>query len=81
MNKTSYQWLCVPRWYLWDGGFLLLEARSLLSEPFSWTALKRALRKGEIVIEDAGHFLQLERPDVVNARILEYLHERAAARS
>lgn len=33
------------------------------------------------VVEDAGHFLQLERPDVVNARILEHLHERAAARS
>lgn len=33
------------------------------------------------VVEGAGHFLQLERPEVVNARILEYLHERAAARS
>lgn len=29
------------------------------------------------VIEDAGHFLQLERPQVVNARILEFLAERA----
>ncbi|GAA4810190.1 alpha/beta fold hydrolase [Nocardioides caeni] len=27
------------------------------------------------VIEAAGHFLQLERPDVVNARILEFLRE------
>lgn len=26
-----------------------------------------------VVVEDAGHFLQLERPDVVNARILEHL--------
>lgn len=33
------------------------------------------------VVEGAGHFLQLERPDAVNARILEHLHERAAARS
>lgn len=33
------------------------------------------------VVEGAGHFLQIERPEVVNARILEYLHERAAARS
>lgn len=31
------------------------------------------------VVEDAGHFLQLERPEVVNARILEFLRERAAA--
>ena len=25
------------------------------------------------IIEGAGHFLQVERPDVVNARILEFL--------
>ncbi len=31
------------------------------------------------VIEGAGHFLQLERPDVVNAQVLEYVHERAEA--
>jgi AraC-like DNA-binding protein len=24
LNDTSYRWLSVPRWYLWDGGFLLL---------------------------------------------------------
>lgn len=23
-NNTSYRWLSVPRWYLWDGGFLLI---------------------------------------------------------
>jgi AraC-like DNA-binding protein len=23
-NDTPYQWLSVPQWYLWDGGFLLL---------------------------------------------------------
>jgi AraC family transcriptional regulator len=23
-NEASYRWLNVPRWYLWDGGFLLL---------------------------------------------------------
>ena len=28
-------------------------------EPFSWNALKRALRKREIRIEDVGHFLGL----------------------
>ena len=25
------------------------------------------------IVDDAGHFLQLERPDVVNARILDFL--------
>ena len=28
-------------------------------EPFSWTALKRTLRRGEIAIEDVGRFLGL----------------------
>ncbi len=42
-----------------SGGYLLIDARSLLIEPFSWTALKRALRRGEVVIEDVGRFLGL----------------------
>jgi lon-related putative ATP-dependent protease len=42
-----------------NGGYLLLDARSLLTEPFSWAALKRTLRRGEIAIEDIGRFLGL----------------------
>jgi lon-related putative ATP-dependent protease len=42
-----------------NGGYLLLDARSLLMEPFSWTALKRMLRRGEIAIEDIVRFLGL----------------------
>jgi lon-related putative ATP-dependent protease len=42
-----------------NGGYLLLDARSLLMEPFSWTALKRTLRRGDIVIEDVARFLGL----------------------
>jgi predicted ATP-dependent protease len=42
-----------------NGGYLLLDARSLLLEPFSWTALKRTLRRGEIAIEDVSRFLGL----------------------
>ena len=42
-----------------NGGYLLLDARSLLLEPFSWTALKRALRQREIRIEDLGRFIGL----------------------
>jgi lon-related putative ATP-dependent protease len=42
-----------------NGGFLLLDARGLLTEPFSWTALKRTLRQGEIRIEDLGRFIGL----------------------
>lgn len=30
-NNTSYRWLSVPRWYLWDGGFLLIgQARGVV---------------------------------------------------
>lgn len=40
-----------------NGGYLLLDARSLLLEPFSWPALKRTLRRREIAIEDISRFL------------------------
>ncbi len=40
-----------------NGGYLLLDVRSLLIEPFSWSALKRILRRGEIAIEDIARFL------------------------
>ena len=40
-----------------NGGYLLLDARSVLLEPFSWAALKRMLRQGKIAIEDIGRFL------------------------
>jgi lon-related putative ATP-dependent protease len=42
-----------------NGGFLLLDVRHLLMEPFSWSALKRTLRQREIRIEDVGRFLGL----------------------
>lgn len=42
-----------------NGGYLLLDVRSLLMESFSWTALKRTLRRGDITIEDVGRFLGL----------------------
>ena len=42
-----------------NGGYLLLDARSVLTEPFSWSALKRTLRSGEIAIEDISRFLGL----------------------
>jgi lon-related putative ATP-dependent protease len=40
-----------------NGGFLLLDIRHLLTEPFSWAALKRSLQRGKIVIEDIGQLL------------------------
>lgn len=40
-----------------NGGFLLLDARQLLSEPFAWPALKRALRAGAIRIDSPAEYL------------------------
>lgn len=42
-----------------NGGTLLLDLRSLLAEPFSWTALKRALLRQQIAIEDVARFIGL----------------------
>jgi len=42
-----------------NGGYLILDADRVLSEPFAWTALKRALLAKEIRIETAGEMLSL----------------------
>ncbi len=39
-----------------SGGYLILNALDLLRQPFSWDALKRALKTSEVKIEDAGEF-------------------------
>ena len=56
---TNFQLIKAGAIHRASGGYLLLDARSLLMEPFSWTALKRTLKRGEIVIEDVGRFLGL----------------------
>lgn len=42
-----------------NGGYLLLDAIKLLSQPFSWEALKRALSTREIRIESLGQMYSL----------------------
>ena len=42
-----------------NGGYLLLDARSVLMEPFAWTALKRALKSRRIRIESAVDLMSL----------------------
>jgi lon-related putative ATP-dependent protease len=39
-----------------SGGFLILNAIDLLRQPFSWDALKRVIKTGEVTIEDPGEF-------------------------
>ncbi|MGH2536333.1 MAG: Lon protease family protein [Candidatus Promineifilaceae bacterium] len=42
-----------------NGGYLILDVHKLLSQPFAWDGLKRALRGGEIVIESPGQSYSL----------------------
>ncbi|AEB11470.1 peptidase S16 lon domain protein [Marinithermus hydrothermalis DSM 14884] len=37
-----------------NGGFLVLEAAEVLKHPHSWDALKRALKNGQVAIEEPG---------------------------
>ncbi|NNL06779.1 MAG: AAA family ATPase [Gammaproteobacteria bacterium] len=42
-----------------NGGYLLLDALKLLSQPFAWEALKRALESRKVKIESVGQFTSL----------------------
>ncbi len=42
-----------------NGGYLVVQARDLLMQVFSWEALKRALRSGKIQIESLGTAMSL----------------------
>ncbi len=42
-----------------NGGYLVLDADRVLLEPFSWSALKRALFGREVRVESLGQFLSL----------------------
>ncbi len=42
-----------------NGGYLILEARKLLTQPYAWEGLKRALTSGEVRIDSLGQMLSL----------------------
>jgi predicted ATP-dependent protease len=42
-----------------NGGYLILDARRVLVEPFAWEGLKRALRARTIRVESVGELLSL----------------------
>jgi predicted ATP-dependent protease len=42
-----------------NGGYLIADLRHLLGEPYAWEALKRALKRRQIRIEDVAGFLGL----------------------
>jgi len=45
--------------HLANGGYLLLDAYQLLTQPMAWEGLKRILRAGEIRIESLGQLMSL----------------------
>lgn len=42
-----------------NGGYLLIDARELLTQPYAWEGLKRVLRAGQIRIESLSQALSL----------------------
>ena len=42
-----------------NGGYLILDARKILSQPFAWEGLKRVLQSGEIRIESLAQLTSL----------------------
>lgn len=42
-----------------NGGYLVIDARKLLMQPFSWEALKRVLRASHIAIESPAQMMSL----------------------
>ncbi|MCY4178572.1 MAG: ATP-binding protein [Endozoicomonadaceae bacterium] len=48
---TNYSQICAGSLHRANGGFLVLEAAKLLEEPFTWEALKRALKDKQLTIE------------------------------
>ena len=42
-----------------NGGYLILDARKVLLQPYAWEALKRTMQSGEIRIESLGQMLSI----------------------
>lgn len=42
-----------------NGGYLILDARKVLLEPYAWEGLKRALRSGKLRVESLGQMLSV----------------------
>lgn len=48
---TNYRRICAGSLHRANGGYLIIDAEKLLTFPFVWDALKRALQSGRIEIE------------------------------
>lgn len=70
---TNYQRICPGSLHKANGGYLILDADKLLTYPFVWEGLKRALKAGRIEIESPFSELGINtvtlKPEVVPLNI------------
>ncbi len=57
--KTDFTQIKPGALHMANGGFLLLHAKEILTQPYAWDALKRALKTGEINIENLSQQMGL----------------------
>ena len=57
--KTDFTQIKPGSLHMANGGFLLLHAKEILTQPYAWDALKRALKTGEINIENISQQMGL----------------------
>jgi lon-related putative ATP-dependent protease len=56
---TDFTKICAGALHRANGGYLLLDAIKVLTQPFAWEALKRALESRKIKIESLGQITSL----------------------
>ncbi|HEY8034908.1 MAG TPA: ATP-binding protein [Methylobacter sp.] len=70
---TNYRRICAGSLHRANGGYLILDAEKLLTNPFVWEGLKRALQSGLIEIEspysDLGISTMTLKPEVIPLNI------------
>lgn len=57
--RTDFRMIKAGALHKANGGYLVLDVRKLLTQPYSWEGLKRAIQSKEIEIESVGQALSL----------------------
>lgn len=57
--RTDFRMIKPGAMHKANGGYLILDARKVLTQPYAWEGLKRALQSKEIEIESIGQALSL----------------------
>ena len=70
---TNYQKICAGSLHKANGGYLILDAEKILTYPFVWEGLKRALQSGRIEIESPYSELSINtmtlKPEIIPLNI------------